>query len=214
MPAWEKPPALRVRGLERGAARELFLFRGRAAPQTGTQAYGLLRDIIAWRLQIADDDSIAVARQKMEDGIVPLLLHDDGPDLAEAHAHLLGHLIGIEWRESRHLREHQRRESELRRMSNERGDNEVVDAVKRAESVAPDSAASVAPVTKPSQRGSPCSSKYDSQATLGPTEPAGAGAGKCCPATADAAAAGRRGSSRPSALTAVTAAASAPLESP
>ena len=40
----------------------------------------------------------------MEDGIVPLFLHDDGPDLAEAHAHLLGHLIGIEWETSRHLR--------------------------------------------------------------------------------------------------------------
>ncbi|MEO6103686.1 MAG: adenylate/guanylate cyclase domain-containing protein, partial [Pseudoxanthomonas sp.] len=81
-----------------------FLFRGRATPQTGTQAFGLLRDILAWRFQIADDDSIAAARQKMEDGIVPLFLHDDGPDLAEGHAHLLGHLIGVEWRDSRHIK--------------------------------------------------------------------------------------------------------------
>jgi class 3 adenylate cyclase len=81
-----------------------FLFRGRATPQTGTQAFGLLRDILAWRFQILDDDSIDAARQKMEHGIVPLFVHDDGPDLAEAHAHLLGHLIGIEWRESRHIR--------------------------------------------------------------------------------------------------------------
>lgn len=81
-----------------------FLFRGRATPATGTQAFGLLRDILAWRFQINDDDSIEAARKKMEQGIVPLFLHDDGPDLAEAHAHLLGHLIGIEWRDSRHIK--------------------------------------------------------------------------------------------------------------
>ncbi|MCU7369637.1 AAA family ATPase [Paucibacter sp. O1-1] len=79
------------------------LFRGRATPQTGLQAYGLLRDLLAWRFQIRDDDSVEVARQKMEDGVVPLFLHDDGADLAEAHAHLLGHLIGIEWQDSRHI---------------------------------------------------------------------------------------------------------------
>ena len=81
-----------------------FLFRGRATPQTQGQPFGLLRDIIAWRFQIADDDSIETARRKMEQGIVPLFLDDDGPDLAEGHAHLLGHLIGIEWRESRHVK--------------------------------------------------------------------------------------------------------------
>jgi len=81
-----------------------FLLRGRATPSTGTQAYGLLRDIIAWRFQIADDDSVEAAKKKMEDGIVPLFVHDDGPDLAEGHAHLLGHLIGIDWRNSRHIR--------------------------------------------------------------------------------------------------------------
>ncbi|MBT9489379.1 MAG: AAA family ATPase [Rubrivivax sp.] len=79
------------------------LFRGRATPQTGTQPFGLLRDLLAWRLQINDDDSVDTARRKMEDGIVPLFLHDDGPDLAQSHAHLLGHLIGIEWRDSRHI---------------------------------------------------------------------------------------------------------------
>jgi class 3 adenylate cyclase/tetratricopeptide (TPR) repeat protein len=81
-----------------------FLFRGRATPQTGHQAYGLMRDILAWRFQIVDDDNIESARKKMEAGIVPLFEHDDGADLAEAHAHLLGHLIGIDWGDSRHLR--------------------------------------------------------------------------------------------------------------
>ncbi len=81
-----------------------FLFRGRATPQTGAQAFGLLRDILAWRFQIQDDDSLEAARQKMEDGVMPLFLHDDGPDLAQAHAHLLGHLIGIDWKSSRHIK--------------------------------------------------------------------------------------------------------------
>ena len=81
-----------------------FLFRGRATPQTGMHAFGLLRDIIAWRFQISDDDSIAAARRKLEAGILPLFLHDDGPDLAEGHTHLLGHLIGIEWQDSRHIK--------------------------------------------------------------------------------------------------------------
>jgi hypothetical protein len=82
-----------------------FLFRGRATPQTGTQAFGLLRDIVAWRLQIADDDGVEVARQKVEDGIVLLFIKDEGPERAHAHAHanLLGHLIGVDWKSSRHI---------------------------------------------------------------------------------------------------------------
>ena len=88
------------------ARPEHFLrFRGRATPQTQSQPYGLLRDILARHLQIADDDTVESARTKMELGIVPLFLHDDGTDLAEGHAHLLGHLIGVEWRDSRHVRD-------------------------------------------------------------------------------------------------------------
>ena len=81
-----------------------FIFRGRATPQTQGQPFGLLRDILAWRFQIADDDSMEAARRKMEEGIAPLFVDDDGPDLAEGHAHLLGHLIGIDWRDSRHVK--------------------------------------------------------------------------------------------------------------
>ena len=80
------------------------LFRGRATPQGQGQPFGLLRDVFAWRFRIADDDSIETARSKLEQGIVPLFLEDDGPEAAQGHAHLLGHLIGIEWGESRHVR--------------------------------------------------------------------------------------------------------------
>jgi len=85
-------------------SESFYIFRGRATPQTQGQPFGLLRDILAWRLQIADDDSVEAARAKMEHGIVPLFERDDGADVAEGHAHLLGHLIGIDWRESRHIR--------------------------------------------------------------------------------------------------------------
>lgn len=81
-----------------------LLFRGRAHPTTQSQPYGLLRDILAWRLQIADDDSMALARQKFEQGIAPLFLADSGADMAQAHAHVLGHLIGIDFSASQHIR--------------------------------------------------------------------------------------------------------------
>ncbi len=85
-------------------AERFIRFRGRATPQTQGQPYGLLRDLIAWHFRIADDDSVEAARRKMEERIVPLYLDECGPDEAQAQAHLLGHLIGIEWRDSRHVR--------------------------------------------------------------------------------------------------------------
>ena len=80
-----------------------YLFQGRATPQTQGQPYGLLRDILAWRLQIADADTMDEAKRKVEDGIAPLFSHDDGPDLAQAHAHLLGYLIGLDFSDSKHI---------------------------------------------------------------------------------------------------------------
>ncbi|HEU5297016.1 MAG TPA: adenylate/guanylate cyclase domain-containing protein, partial [Burkholderiaceae bacterium] len=82
---------------------QFHLLQGRASPQTETQSYGLLRDVLARRLQIADDDTLESARQKIEQGIVPLFASDDGEDLAEGHAHVLGHLIGLDLTTSRHI---------------------------------------------------------------------------------------------------------------
>lgn len=81
-----------------------FTFQGRADPRTTGQPFGLLRDVLAWRLQIADTDSVAVAKQKIEAGIAPLFEADDGPELAQAHAHLLGHLIGLDFSDSPHVK--------------------------------------------------------------------------------------------------------------
>ena len=80
------------------------LFRGRAHPQTQGQPYGLLRDILARRLQIADSDSMEAARRKIEQGVARLFEHDDGAAMAQAHAHLLGHLIGLDFSRQRHIR--------------------------------------------------------------------------------------------------------------
>ena len=44
------------------------LFQGRADPQTQSQPYGLLRDMLAWRLQIADSDSMEAAKQQARGG--------------------------------------------------------------------------------------------------------------------------------------------------
>ncbi len=85
-------------------AEPFYIFQGRAHPQTQNQPYGLLRDILAWRLQIADSDSMDAAKQKIEQGIAPLFEHDDGADMAQAHAHLLGHLIGLDFGDSKHIK--------------------------------------------------------------------------------------------------------------
>jgi class 3 adenylate cyclase/tetratricopeptide (TPR) repeat protein len=77
-------------------------FRGRAEPLMRQQAFGLLRNLFAWRLEIAEDDDAETARRKLCDGIVPLF--GDDPELGLAQAHLLGHLIGLDFASSPHVR--------------------------------------------------------------------------------------------------------------
>ena len=79
------------------------LLQGRATPQMQRQPYGLLRDILAWRLQIQDADSMDVAKSKLERFIVPLFIADEGAEGAAAHAHLLGQMIGLDFSASRHV---------------------------------------------------------------------------------------------------------------
>ncbi len=81
-----------------------YIFQGRAHPQTQSQPYGLLRDVLAWRLQISDGDSMEAAKQKIERGVAPLFEPDEGEAMAQAHAHLLGHLIGLEFGDSKHIK--------------------------------------------------------------------------------------------------------------
>ena len=69
-----------------------WLLLGRAQPHSGLQAYGLLRDVLAWRFQIADSDSAGLARRKLVDGMAPLFGEE-----GELPAHLLGQLIGLDF---------------------------------------------------------------------------------------------------------------------
>ncbi|HEY0230575.1 MAG TPA: adenylate/guanylate cyclase domain-containing protein, partial [Dokdonella sp.] len=87
-------------------AREesFFVFQARATSQTQGQAYGLLRDLLAWRFEIGDGDAMDVAKAKLEAGIAPLFEQDEGAMEAEAHAHLLGQLIGLDYADSPHVR--------------------------------------------------------------------------------------------------------------
>jgi tetratricopeptide (TPR) repeat protein len=80
------------------------IFHGRARPPTQSQPYGLLRDVLAEWLRIADDDSMELAKHKLEHGIASLFSADDGLETAQAHAHLLGHLIGLDFAGSPHIR--------------------------------------------------------------------------------------------------------------
>jgi predicted ATPase/class 3 adenylate cyclase len=75
------------------------LFRGRAEPRTQNQPFGLLRYVLAWRLQINDDDDADSARRKLVEGIAPLFETD-----GEVQAHLIGQLIGLDFSGSPHVR--------------------------------------------------------------------------------------------------------------
>lgn len=80
------------------------MLHGRAIPPTQGQPFGLLRDMLARYFQIADDDTVPVARAKLERAIIPLFSTHDHAEEALAHAHVLGHLIGIEYLDSRHVK--------------------------------------------------------------------------------------------------------------
>lgn len=85
-----------------GQSHPALVLRGRTTPQTMSRPFGLLCDLVTRHLQIADDDTMAAARAKVERGIAPLFAGDD-PAAGDAHAHLLGHLLGIERPTSSHL---------------------------------------------------------------------------------------------------------------
>jgi class 3 adenylate cyclase/tetratricopeptide (TPR) repeat protein len=87
------------------ARPERFLsFQGRATPQTQGQPYGLLRDVVAGRLEIADGEGMEVAKAKLEQALAPLFEPEDGAEMAQAQAHLLGYLIGLDFSDSPHVR--------------------------------------------------------------------------------------------------------------
>ncbi len=77
-----------------------ILFKGRATLETLDLPYGLLRDLMASRFGILDDDPIPVVRKKVVDGFRDAL--GKGKNL-EMNAHFVGHLLGYDFRDSPYL---------------------------------------------------------------------------------------------------------------
>lgn len=71
----------------------------RASRQTRQRPFGLLRDALTGYLGIADNESPAVARQRYLEGLGVQAQADGG----EAAAHLLGHLLGLDFADSPHV---------------------------------------------------------------------------------------------------------------
>lgn len=78
-----------------------WIFKGRANEATHHLPYALLRDIFSFRFEIAESDSLAVAREKLEQGIVGFM---PGDSEAAMKAHFIGHLIGFDFSASPFLR--------------------------------------------------------------------------------------------------------------
>jgi predicted ATPase/class 3 adenylate cyclase len=75
-----------------------WLLVARAQPRSALHPFSLLRDLLAWQLQISDSDAAADARAKLVNGLRPLFA-DEG----EAPIHVLGHLVGLDFSTSPHL---------------------------------------------------------------------------------------------------------------
>lgn len=76
-------------------------FKGRASLSMIRAPYALLRDIFAFRFEIKDSDPLTVAHSKMEAGFRQFLPGDDG---AIEKAHVVGHLLGLNFASSPYLR--------------------------------------------------------------------------------------------------------------
>ena len=79
------------------------VLRGSATAQTEGQPFSLLGGLLRSFCQIDIGSTSEAARARLEQAIVPWFVLDDGADLAQSHAHVLGHLIGIDFADSRHL---------------------------------------------------------------------------------------------------------------
>ena len=75
---------------------------GRSHPGGTQQPYGLLRDMLAWRLQIADSDGADAARLRFVQGLQPFFAVD-GEEAALRQAEMLGQLIGLDFSASPRL---------------------------------------------------------------------------------------------------------------
>ncbi len=79
----------------------MHLFKGRATQEMAQIPYALLRDIFSSVFGIQDNDGAAVARQKLERGFLNYIGNKDDATL---YTHFIGHLIGLDFSTSPHLK--------------------------------------------------------------------------------------------------------------
>jgi class 3 adenylate cyclase/predicted ATPase len=80
------------------------LFTARAVPSTQQRPFGLLCELLCAWLGIEDSDSTDTARQQISRQVAALFAADETPERAEAHAHVLGQLIGFDFSGSPHVK--------------------------------------------------------------------------------------------------------------
>src|SRR5258706_6385544 len=79
----------------------MLIFKGRAAQETSQIPYSLLRGILSSTFEIQENDRAALARQKLERGVRK---YTGIPEVATLYAHFIGHLIGLDYSTSKHLK--------------------------------------------------------------------------------------------------------------
>jgi predicted ATPase/class 3 adenylate cyclase len=96
------------------------LFWGRATAEMRGLPFALVRDMFSARFEIQDNDPPAVAREKLERGLVDLLaaggaaLEDPGQEPV-LQAHFIGHLLGLDYSASPFLRDILKDPDQIRR---------------------------------------------------------------------------------------------------
>lgn len=78
----------------------VWLFRARLEPHAKHLPYGLIRTLFAFRFEIYNSDTIGMARQALVQGVQRFIPGTKG----EATAHFIGHLIGLNFMYSNHIR--------------------------------------------------------------------------------------------------------------
>ncbi len=85
---------------------EVWFLKGRAIPQTKGISFALLRDVLAFRLDIRESDPMPVVQEKLESGLARIFQSPTDPALQQAvqvRAHFIGALLGYDFSSSPHL---------------------------------------------------------------------------------------------------------------
>ncbi len=77
---------------------QVWFFRGRASEPMINVPFSLIHDVLAFRFEIQENDSMAAARNKLEQGVARFIDTD-----AEEKAHFIGQLLGIDFSASPYI---------------------------------------------------------------------------------------------------------------